>query len=92
MPPKFEVIEDDSEEQQAPAVSPHTLDTILAGLKALPRKTAAAVAACFALVTTASVFCLALLIIPREPNSFQLTGLAGYALFVIAINVINRRK
>jgi lipopolysaccharide export LptBFGC system permease protein LptF len=89
MPPKFEVIEDDSSPpNEVPA---HTLDTLLEGLKALPKRTAQILSDCFALLTVATVFCLALMIIPYQPNTQQLIGLGGYALFVIAVNVITRR-
>jgi hypothetical protein len=92
MPPKFEIVEEqDVKPAPPPAIPPQTLDTILLGLKALPKRIALAVSNCFALLTVATVFWLALLIIPYQPNSFQLAGLAGYALFVIAINVIIRR-
>lgn len=85
-PRKFEVIEEDSE------LPRNTLDLLLEGVKALPRKTANVLAACFALITVVSVFWLSLLIVPYEPTLYQLIGLAGYGVFVIAINVINRRK
>ena len=93
MPPKFEVIEDDSEQSaQSEPIPAHTLDTLLLGLKTLPKRTAIALSDCFALLTVATVFCLALMIIPYQPNTFQLVGLGGYALFVIALNIITRRK
>jgi len=87
--PKFEVVEDPSEPEPVPA---HILDTLLEGVKALPKKTANAVAACFALVTVATVFCLALMIVPYAPNTYQLVGLGGYGLFVIALNIITRQR
>jgi hypothetical protein len=86
--PKFEVIEESSEAQSAPHLD---LDTVLEGLKALPRKIAHSVASCFALVTVATVFWLALAII-GNPNPLQLTGLAGYCLFILTINWIVRRR
>jgi hypothetical protein len=92
--PRFEVVEETDENPKAPSdpIPSQTLDTILLGLKALPKRIAFALSNCFALLTVATVFWLALLIIPYEPNSFQLAGLAGYAVFVIAINVITRRS
>jgi hypothetical protein len=89
--PKFEVIEDNEPNEPTPVIPAHTLDTILDGLKALPKQTAHIIARCFALVTVATVFWLALLIVPYTPNVYQLVGLGGYALFVIALNVITRR-
>ena len=98
--PKFEVIEETDDEtppeiariRAAEQPAPLTLDTILMGLKALPQRTAFALSNCFALLTVATVFWLALLIIPYQPDSRQLAGLAGYAIFVIAINLIVRHK
>ena len=89
--PKFEVIEDNEPNEPAPAIPAHTLDTILDGLKALPRKTAEVFAKCFALLTVATVFCLSLMIIPYQPSAYQLVGLGGYCLFIIALNMITRR-
>jgi hypothetical protein len=95
--PKFEVIEDNEPNEPARTVGfdgpvpTHLLDTLLEGVKALPKQTAHVIARCFALVTVATVFWLALLIVPYTPNAYQLVGLGGYALFVIALNVITRR-
>ena len=86
--PKFEVV-DESSEQDIPA---HTLDTLLMGLKALPQRMAFALSSCFALLTVATVFVLAWMIVPYAPTLYQLIGLAGYALFVLAVNVISRRR
>lgn len=46
----------------------------------------------YSLLTVGSVFWLALAIIPHQPSIEQLVGLAGYGAFVIAINIIVRRK
>lgn len=94
MPRPFEVIEDDSSEAvSTPETVPaHTLDTLIQGLKALPKRTAQILSDCFALITVATVFCLALMIIPYQPNTYQLVGLGGYGLFIILLNLIARRK
>ena len=94
--PKFEVIEEDEKPELRTTtfdtpIPAHTLDTLLLGLKALPKRTALAISNCFALLTVASVFWLAMLIVPYTPNTFQLAGLAGYGLFVIAVNIITRQ-
>jgi hypothetical protein len=93
---RFEVVEETDDEapaaNQRSSIPNETLDTILLGIKTLPKKTALALSNCFALITVASVFWLAMLIIPYEPNTFQLAGLAGYALFVIAVNIITRKS
>jgi len=87
--PKFEVIEDDVPVEPIPEP---TLSHILQGLKALPQKTAQTLSNLFALLTVATVFILSLMIIPYSPTVHQLCGLAGYCLFIIAINVIARRR
>jgi hypothetical protein len=89
--PKFEVIEEDEAAVQ-PEPDSALLANVLAGLKALPQKTANVLHNCFALLTVATVFILALMIIPYTPSIYQLIGLGGYCCFVIAINVIARRK
>ena len=89
MAQRFEVIEEPDVPEPKPRIDP---DVILLQLRMLAQRTAIAVADLYSLLTVASVFCLALLIIPHDPSSYQLAGLAGYALFVVAINVIVRRK
>lgn len=96
--PRFEVVEETEDEVKAPTPSRssempnETLDTILLGLKALPKKTALVLSNCFALLTVATVFWLSMLIIPYEPTNTQLAGLGGYCLFVLVINWITRGK
>jgi hypothetical protein len=89
--PKFEVIDDDNEPAESPVPEP-VLQNILAGLKALPQKTAHVLSNCFALLTVTTVFVLALMIIPYTPSVYQLVGLGGYCCFIIAINIIARKK
>jgi hypothetical protein len=94
---RFEVVEETDETPVLPAerndpIPAAALDTILLGLKTLPKRTALALSNCFALLTVASVFCLSLMIIPFAPTSYQLGGLSGYALFIIVINMITRRS
>ena len=84
--PRFEVVE---EPDPKPAVD---IDVILVQMRLLAQRAAIAVADLYSLLTVASVFCLALLIVPHDPSSYQLAGLAGYAVFVVAVNVIVRRK
>jgi len=92
--PQFEVIEDE-EHNSAQAAEPDTnkaLDILLLLLKPLSQKTIIALGNCYSLLTVASVFWLALVIIPNNPSIQQLVGLGGYAAFVIAVNIIVRRK
>jgi hypothetical protein len=88
--PQFEVIDD---ETSAPAPTTEdtsrTVDLLLA---LLSDKSAAILSGFYSLLTVISVFWLALVIIPRDPSTYQLTGLCGYAIFVIAVNVIARKR
>jgi hypothetical protein len=56
------------------------------------QKTGAALSGFYSLLTVLSVFWLSFVIIPHDPSVQQLVGLGGYAAFVIAVNVIVRRK
>jgi hypothetical protein len=88
--PQFEVIDDET-----PAPAPTTEDTsrtVDLLLALLSDKSAAILAGFYSLLTVISVFWLALVIIPHDPSTPQLAGLAGYGLFVIAVNIIARRK
>lgn len=96
---RFEVVE---EADPLPAGKPATdspaeagpsaVDVLLLLLKPLSQKTIIALGNLFSLLTVASVFWLCLAIIPKDPSTQQLVGLGGYAAFVIAVNVIVRRK
>ena len=84
--PQFEVVRD--EPPQATEHEPDTprlLDLLLLLLK--PQ-----LILFYSLLTVASVFWLSLVIIPHDPSIQQLVGLGGYAAFVIAVNIIVRRK
>ena len=85
--PQFEVI--DNDQPTTPEDSSKAIDLFLA---LLSDKSAAILSGFYSLLTVISVFWLALVIIPHEPSNAQLIGLAGYALFVIAVNVIARRR
>lgn len=102
-PHRFEVIEED-DETPAPSTPDKSasadksteafvavLDKLL-GLKSLAQRAAIAIADLFSLITVATVFWLCLAIVPYEPTTYQLAGLCGYALFIVAVNVIVRRK
>jgi ABC-type transport system involved in cytochrome c biogenesis permease subunit len=91
--PLFEVVQDD-EPNNLP-VEPDTgkaLDILLLLLKPLSQKTIIALGNLYSLLTVASVFWLSFVIIPNNPSVQQLIGLGGYAAFVIAVNIIVRRK
>ena len=91
--PLFEVVQDD--EPNNPPAEPDTgkaLDILLLLLKPLSQKTIVALGNLYSLLTVASVFWLSFVIIPHDPSVQQLVGLGGYAAFVIAVNVIVRRR
>ena len=86
--PQFEVVEDET----APATEQdpsRALDVLLA---IFSQKTGAALSGVYSLLTVLSVFWLSFVIIPHDPSVQQLVGLGGYAAFVIAVNVIVRRR
>jgi hypothetical protein len=86
--PQFEVIEDDP--NNPPDSDPSkALDVLLA---IFSQKTGTMLSGFYSLLTVASVFWLSFVIIPNNPSIPQLVGLGGYASFVIAVNVIVRRK
>jgi hypothetical protein len=91
--PKFEVVED---EPLTPATesepSTSAVDILLLLLKPLSQKTIIALGNCFSLLTVVSVFWLCLAIIPHDPSIQQLVGLGGYAVFVVAVNLIVRKR
>lgn len=67
---------------------------VMLGLKALSQGAAVALghiaAHIFSLLTVGSAFWL--WAATPTPNTYQLVGLGGYALFILAANVIVRRK
>ena len=89
--PQFEVVRDDPPEVATtePADSSKALDVLLA---IFSQKTATALHGVFALVTVALVFWISYVIIPNNPSVQQLIGLGGFAVFVVAVNIIVRRK
>lgn len=84
---KFEIVKDDE-----PARPDHSaaIQAIMLGLKALSQRALIAIDNLFTLLTVGSGFWLWLSI--PDPNVYQLVGMAMYALFVLAANVIVRRK
>jgi hypothetical protein len=91
--PQFEVIEDGQDLSNSPAANEsdptRALDVLLA---IFSQKTATALNGFYSLLTVASVFWLSFVIIPNNPSVQQLVGLGGYASFVLAVNIIVRRK
>ena len=93
--PQFEVVEDDPVPSNAPEAAEaesKAVDFLLLLLKPLSQKTLIALGNCFSLLTVLSVFWLSLVIVPHDPTLYQLVGLGGYALFVVLVNLIVRRK
>ena len=86
---QFEVVEDEQPSNAPEADTSGVLDVLLA---LFSQKTAVALNGFYSLLTVASVFWLSFVIIPNNPSVQQLIGLGGYAAFVIAVNIIVRRK
>lgn len=86
--PQFEVVEDEPS-NPAPADPSRAVDILLA---IFSEKTGAVVSGFYSLLTVGSLFWLSYDIIPHDPSVQQLIGLGGYAAFIIALNVIVRRK
>ena len=87
--PQFEVVQDDETLTPATDDGAKALDVLLA---IFSQKTGAAMSGFYSLLTVLSVFWLSFVIIPHDPTIQQLVGLGGYAAFVIAVNVIVRRR
>jgi hypothetical protein len=88
---QFSVV-DEAPEAQAPAPNNDAAAQMLAmALRALSQRALVAAASLFTLLTCATVFWLALVIVPR-PDVMQLIALGAYALFVLALNFLVRRK
>ena len=66
-------------------------DMILLGLKTLSQRTLCAISQSFTLCTTISAFVLWYRTLPN-PTAEQLVGLALYATFLLALEVVRRRK
>lgn len=88
---KPEIVEEKPEQSSETNFAELLLDRLL-NLKVLSQKAVVAISDLFSLITAGTVFWLALAIIPFQPSAYQLSGLAGYALFIIALNVIVRGK
>jgi hypothetical protein len=87
--PQFEVVPDDEPLLTATDDGAKALDVLLA---IFSQKTGAALSGFYSLLTVLSVFWLSFVIIPHDPSVQQLVGLGGYAAFVIAVNVIVRKR
>lgn len=90
---KLEAVPED-DERPAPAESRadgFATDIIALALKTLSQKSLIALASLFSLLTVASVFWLALTI-AANPSVYQIATLAIFAVFVVGINIIVRRR
>jgi hypothetical protein len=94
--PQFEVIEDDAPHNNVvdtgEDATSKAVDVLLFLLGPLSQKTVIAIGNLFSLLTVVSVFILSYTIIPHDPSTQQLVGLCGYAVFIVAVNLIVRRK
>jgi hypothetical protein len=84
----FKVVE---EEKAAESASEKVgFETLRLGLFALSQRTTVALSKLFSLLTAASAFALWWGVLPN-PSVLQLVGLGGYAVFILAINLIVRK-
>lgn len=96
--PKWEVIEstdsptDTSSRDQTTQPEDHgaAFSALMLALKALSQRAFIALLDCFCLLTVGSAFWLCLTI--HDPNVTQLVQIGGYFAFVLAANLIVRRK
>lgn len=86
---RFEVVEE--REDPTPDLQQASAAVLLA-LKTLSQRFVLALASLFSLITVATVFWLALAVVPQGPSVRQLVGLGGYGVFVLAVNWIVRRE
>jgi hypothetical protein len=93
---KFEIVED-SEDSPSPATAGKTspladlgAQALYLGLQTLSKRTLVAIDNLFCLLTVFSAFFLWYKI--RDPNVLQIVALSSYAAFVLAANIIVRRK
>lgn len=75
---------------KAPVLNGVAIEMMRMALTALAQRALVALSACFTLLTVGSAFWLWFL--TPEPTDRQIVSLTIYALFVLAINVIVRRK
>ena len=98
MSAKFQLVEDPVEivppapppAQKTSAIDWGALQLLGVALTALSQRAMVALASCFSLLTVAS--CFYLWYLTPEPSDRQIVSLAIYAAFVLAINVIQRRR
>ena len=88
---KFEVVQDEPDTPpRIPIGEKFATDALMLALKGLSQRAIIAVDNLFTLLTVGSAFWLWLSI--PSPSTYQLIGLAMYAVFVLAANWIVRRK
>ena len=96
----FAVIGEREAPQPAPAAPPASADAdatkrntemLLLALRALSQRAVTAITNLFSLLLVLSVWVLALHVLDN-PSTGQLIALAGYAVFVLAIDVVRRRS
>lgn len=93
-PRRFEIVNDDPPHAASPQESQSAQvaqKLILMALQTLSQKAMVAIDGLFTLFTVCLVFWYAMSILP-DPGDKQLMGLALFALFVLAANVIHFRR
>ena len=91
MAAKFSIVDDESEQTpKSPVIEQASLQALSLALQALSQRFVVALSRLFVLAATASAFMLWWRVMP-EPSVLQLSGLALYAIFVLAASFIARR-
>lgn len=87
---KLELVDDEDAASPPDHRTELATNALTLALTALSQRALVALASMFSLLTVASVFWLGMAI-SSDPNPYQITTLAIYAAFVIAVNIIVRR-
>lgn len=86
--PGFQVVDDEIE---APKENAAAIAMLTLALKALSQRMIIALADLFCLFTAASVFWL-WFVLPEDPSVQRIVALSIYAVFIVVLNMIVRRR
>lgn len=89
--PTFGAVPDPEREAKLAERERRATEGLLLAIGALSKRFVIALASLFDLLLIGSVFTLACMVIP-QPNPLQLTGVGGYALFVLAAIFLRMRR
>jgi hypothetical protein len=87
----FQVVENEAPPQAPPQNNAVAMQMLTIALKALSDRALTGISAAFSLLGLASVWALWWHIL-ATPSAYQLTGLGMYSIFLLALEIIRRRK